>query len=62
MKQMVYYISFAITVYSRIMIRVYLVFQWMNEKIDPSYIENKLTFYQFFSLGSLEFCTQILGI
>ena len=59
---MVYYIAFAIAVYFRIMIRVYLICKWMNKKIDPSYIESKLRFYQFFSLGLAEFCTQILGI
>ena len=59
---MIYYVAFAIAVYFRIAIRIYLACKWMNQKIDPSYIESKLRFYQFFSLGLAEFCTQILGI
>lgn len=54
--------SFAFTVLCRIIIRIYLIRKWSNYTVNPSYIESKLWFYQFLTLGFLEFCTQCLGI
>lgn len=59
---MVYFISFSITIFCRILISVYLICKWTKVLIDPTYIESKLRFYQFFTLGLLEFCVQSLGI
>ena len=44
-EEMIYLMFFAISVFCRILIRVYLTCKWFNISVDPTYIESKLRFY-----------------
>jgi hypothetical protein len=57
-----FYIAFEILFVLRLMIRLYLICQWRNKKIDPSYADARIGFWQFLVVGTLEFGIWVYGI
>ena len=41
--------------------RLYLIKQWKNPKVDPTYIESRIQLYSFFTIGLIELILVIWG-